>query len=189
MAKECDPRYDRTEADLMEAFQILTRKKDPAAITVQDLTRLAGVTRTTFYNHYVDMPTFLSAAEQRILDEVFALMRSFHPTGSDAICRTFFRSLCGYIQKNSFLIQVLASPRATVFVEKALSMFRHYVHSTLEESGRSDADPLSYAIAYAIGGVVGVLHRWALTGCGQAPEVVAEYLAPLFLGGMGPFLE
>ena len=191
MAKASDPRFDRTEADLMEAFQRLTRKKDPERITVQEITRVAGVTRTTFYNHYVDMPSLLSAAEKRILDEIFTMMRSFHPQSSEEICRSFFDTLCRYTRDNAFLTRVLVSPHATVFVEHALSMFQHYVRSTLEESGRQGAEQqaLSYAIAYAIGGVVGVLHRWAVTGCKEEPAEVSRLLAAPFLDGMRPFLH
>ena len=190
-SKATDPRFDRTESDLMEAFQILTRKKDPEKITVQEITKLAGVTRTTFYNHYVDMPSLTDAVETQLLREIFTMMRSFHPEGNDEICRIFFRSLCGFIQQNSFLARMLATPRANAFIERALSMFQHYVRSTLEESPRSaeEQQAVTYAISYAIGGVVGVLHGWALSKCAQPPEAVAGFLTRLFLDGMRPYLR
>lgn len=189
MPNEADPRYDRTEADLMEAFLILSRKKQPHSISVQEITRLAGVTRTTFYNHYVDMPTFVGAAEDRILEDVLAMMKSFRPEGQEEISRMFFRSLCAYIRQNSFLVQVLASPQASDFIEKALLMFRRYVSTTLAETGHDSEDGFSYALSFGIGGVVGVLHKWALGHCAQPPEVISDYLTPLFLDGMRNYLK
>ena len=185
-----DSRYDRTESDLQEAFQILSGKKELNKITVSEITKLAGVTRSTFYNHYVDMPALISAMENRIVDEIFWMMKSFHPEGSGEISRNFFDSLCIYIGKNGYLIRMLISPYASSFVEKALSMFHTYVHSTLEESSVTDAEQqaFSYAISYAIGGVVGILHKWALNGCSEPADVVARYLTNMFLDGMRPYL-
>lgn len=189
MEKE-DPRYDRTEADLQEAFQILARKKDLDKITVSEITRLTGVTRSTFYNHYEDMPSLINAMENRILDEIFTMMKSFHPEGSGEISRKFFESLCSYIAQNGYLVHILASPQADFFIEKALSMFHSYVAITMEGTGRPEAQQqaLSYAVSYSIGGVVGILHKWALNGCLEDPGTVASYLTALFLDGMRPFL-
>lgn len=188
--REDDPRYDRTEEDLQEAFQILARRKDLDKITVAEITRLAGVTRSTFYNHYEDMPSLIDAMENRILDEIFTMMRDFHPKGSGEISRKFFEALCGYISQNGFLIHILASPQAAPFIEKALSMFHSYVSFTLAETEQPAAkqQALSYAVSYSIGGVVGVLHKWALEGCRDDPSAAASYLTALFLDGMRPFL-
>lgn len=186
-----DSRYDRTEADLQDAFQILAGRKELDRITVSEITKLTGVTRSTFYNHYVDMPSFIDVMEDRILEDIFNMMKGFKPEGSRDISRKFFDSLCIYIGKNEFLIRILVSPHAYLFVKKALSMFHTYVSSTLEESGRTgeEQEAFSYALSYAIGGVVGILHKWALGGCRETAESVAVYLTESFLDGMRPYLE
>ena len=190
MSKELDSRYDHTEADLLEAFQILARKKDPDKITVAEITRVAGVTRSTFYNHYVDMPTLVNAVEEQILDEIFQMMTDFHPEGSDEISRRFFETLCGYIQRNGFLAHMLASPHAAAFMEKARPMCHRDRRDTLAEGRYPDQAQGVYsnALAYSIGGVVGVLHQWALGGCAEPPQAVARSLSCLFLDGMRPVL-
>ena len=50
-----DIRYAQTEEDLLTAFDLLCREKDPAKITVAEVSKKTGVTRSTFYNHYQDM--------------------------------------------------------------------------------------------------------------------------------------
>ena len=54
-----DIRYRQTEEDLRDAFELLCLKKDPQKITVAEMAERTGVTRSTFYNHYTDMPTLI----------------------------------------------------------------------------------------------------------------------------------
>lgn len=185
-----DTRYDRTETDLKDAFQILAGRKELDKITVSEITKLTGVTRSTFYNHYEDMPSFIDAMESRIVDEIFQMLKSFKSKGSTELSRKFFDSLCSYIRKNAFLIRILVSPNGYLFVEKALSMFHIYVASTLGESGKSDTEQqaFSYALAYSIGGTLGILHKWALENCQEPEAVVASHLTELYLNGMRPWL-
>ncbi len=186
-ANKEDARYDHTETDLMEAFQILARKKDPGRITVAEITRLTGIARSTFYNHYVDMPSLIDAVENRIIDEIFELMIHFHPQNQEEICRHFYQSLCQYIQGNGFLIRMLAGPLASDFIAKALAMFHRYIGSVLSESAENSWE-YTGVLAYSIGGVVGVLHRWALDGCQEAPETMASLLSRLFFRGVQALL-
>lgn len=186
-----DSRYDRTEENLLDAFKILAGKKELDKISVSEITKITGVTRSTFYNHYEDMPSFIEAMESRIVEEIFQIMRSFKPEGNIQISHKFFDSLCDYIEHNIFLVKILVSPAAYGFIEKALTMFHVYVQSTLEESGKTglEQEKFSYALAYAIGGVVGILHKWALENCSEEKEKVAGFLTNVFIDGMRPYLE
>ena len=93
MINSTDPRYDRTESDLLDAFKILAGQKALNKISVSEITKLTGVTRSTFYNHYEDMPAFINAMEDRIVDEIFQIMNSFKPEGNLEICHQFFSCL------------------------------------------------------------------------------------------------
>ena len=110
MINSTDPRYDRTESDLLDAFKILAGQKALNKISVSEITKLTGVTRSTFYNHYEDMPAFINAMEDRIIDEIFQIMNSFKPEGNLEICHQFFRSLCEYMKANRFLMIIIATP-------------------------------------------------------------------------------
>ena len=69
-----DIRYRQTEEDLRDAFELLCLKKDPQKITVAEMAERTGVTRSTFYNHYTDMPTLIMKIEDDILDEIFSML-------------------------------------------------------------------------------------------------------------------
>lgn len=190
MINSTDPRYDRTESDLLDAFKILAGQKALNKISVSEITKLTGVTRSTFYNHYEDMPAFINAMEDRIIDEIFQIMNSFKPEGNLEICHQFFRSLCEYMKANRFLMIIIATPEAYDFVEKALTMFHRYVRLILEKSSKTGLaqEKYSYAVAYAIGGVVGILHKFAVDNCQESSDKVSAFLTESFLDGMRPYL-
>ena len=60
-----DERYSVTDEAILGAFFKLIKKKTPDQITVSDITKTAGIARSTFYNHYQDIPSLVSAVEEK----------------------------------------------------------------------------------------------------------------------------
>lgn len=63
-----------TEAALREAFWRLYIQKPISKITIKELTRVAGVHRSSFYGHYEDIYDLLEKSEQELLDEIKTYM-------------------------------------------------------------------------------------------------------------------
>ncbi len=63
-----DQRYSDVEDAIIGAFERMTRVKAPEKITVTDIIRTAGIVRSTFYNHYQDIPALLYSYENRTLN-------------------------------------------------------------------------------------------------------------------------
>ncbi len=181
MAATDDSRYERTEEDLRDAFRILAVKKELDKISVSEITKLTGIARATFYNHYVDMPTFIDAMEEMILEEIFEMLREFKPRNNEEASRKFFELLCRYITENQYLVRIFVSPQANSFVEKALSMLHRYSSEKTKLSNKTgkEQEDFSYSLAYAIGGVVGVLHKWSVNGLKDDASAVAGHLTKL----------
>lgn len=183
-----DERYLVVEEAITQAFFQLSHEKDAWHITVADITRRAGIVRSTFYNHYEDMPSFINAIEDKTIDEIFRIMKSFHPEGSSQICYSFFLSLCNYTKNNKFLADIFKRPEASDFLEKSLTMFHKYARevSPTSKDMHQDKELTSYAIAYSIGGVVGILHKWSMDDFVADEKNVAQYLSYIFLNGYRP---
>ncbi len=52
-----DERYFVAEEAIYDAFLLTLKEKDLEKITVTDIVKKAGIVRTTFYNHYENIPT------------------------------------------------------------------------------------------------------------------------------------
>ena len=180
-----DERYHFVEEVLWETFKQLSAEKDPYDLKVSEFIKRAGIARSTFYSHYVDMPAMLEAMEDRMIAEIFHMLQEFHSQGKEEACRAFYQMLCRYIRENGFLVRIFQSIHAERFTEKLLNMFHVFVKSALADSGRKGGQEMAYAIAYSIGGVIGILHKWTIDNCNDSSEQVAEMLTEQFLHGMG----
>jgi AcrR family transcriptional regulator len=188
---ELDERYSTAEDAIFEAFFLLLKEKPLEKITVADVIKKAGVVRSTFYNHYENIPALMTAAEDRTIHDIFCLMESFHPKNDKDMCHSYFLAICNYTKKNPFLAHLLQSPRGDAFFEKAITMFHKYVtdvtHTTIpEDDGRVR---FSYFIAGSIGGTIGVLHKWTAEAFRTPAEDVADILSRMFMSGVLPYLS
>lgn len=188
---ELDERYTTSEEAIIDSFFILSSEKEFEKITVSDVVKKSGVVRSTFYNHYENVPALLSAAEDKTLEDIFQLMESFHPKDDHQLCHSYFLAICNYTRENQFLASVLHSPRGDSFLEKAMMMFHKYV-SNISQSGAMNMrnkQQFSYLIAATIGSTLGVLHKWTAEDCETPAEEIADILTTVFLNGVLPFME
>lgn len=187
-----DIRYAQTEEDLLTAFDLLCREKDPAKITVAEISKKTGVTRSTFYNHYQDMLQLIETLEDRILNDLRGVLVMLQPGSEqpEKLTRTYFSALCRYVKKSGFLIRQLKTLEGAEFVGRAMSLLHEYVREfadseTTETPARVQFQ--SYLLSYTIGGLFGILHKWASEECNDSPEAVASLLTRFYLNGVSSF--
>lgn len=188
---ELDERYSTVEEAIYDAFFILLKEKEFDKITVSDVINKAGIVRSTFYNHYENIPALVNAVEDKTIQDIFHLMESFHPKNDKDMCHSYYLAVCNYTKKNSFLANLLQSPRGDVFFEKAITMFHEYVtnvsHSISMKS--IDTESFSYYIAGSIGCTIGVLHKWTAEDFKTPAEQIADILSQIFIKGVLPYLS
>ena len=66
-----DRRVERTRTQLRDAVIELIESQDRSSITVQEVTRRAGVNRATFYQHYRDKDELIEQTIDDLVSEVF----------------------------------------------------------------------------------------------------------------------
>ncbi|QFJ54888.1 TetR/AcrR family transcriptional regulator [Pseudobutyrivibrio xylanivorans] len=188
---ELDERYTTSEDAIIESFFLLSREKDFEKISVADVVKKSGIVRSTFYNHYENVPALIAAAEDRTIDDIFKLMESFHPKDDHQLCHSYFLAICNYTRENHFLASILHSPRGDSFLEKAMMMFHRYVAEASEGGSVTikNKQLFSYMIASTIGLTLGILHKWTAEHCETPAEEIADILTRIFLNGILPFME
>ena len=186
-----DERYHIVEEAIYDAFFLLLKEKDLDKITVSDVIKRAGIVRSTFYNHYENIPALIIAIEDRTIHDIFSFMESFHPKSDWDMCKSYFLSICEYTMTNLFLANLLGSPRGGTFFEKTITMFHHYVSKVTQDKTPSshNKEKFSYMIACTIGSTIGVLHKWSAENFQVPAEVIADILTQAFISGMLPFME
>lgn len=183
-----DERYYIADEAIYDAFFLLLREKELDKITVSDVIKKAGIVRSTFYNHYENIPDLVTSVEDKTIKDIFSLMNTFQPKNDWEVCKSYYLTLCEYTITNPFLANLLRSPREDAFFEKALTMFHDYVKQVTMKTtpSRHSKEELSYMIASTIGSTLGVLHKWAKDGFRDSAETVADILTQAFISGTLP---
>lgn len=186
-----DERYNVADEAIYDAFFLILKEKDIDKITVSDVIKRAGIVRSTFYNHYENIPALVSAIEDKTIEDIFSLMETFHPKNDRDVCKSYFLTICNYTLTNPFLANLLRSPRGDAFFEKAMTMFHRYVSEAMQNTTptRHSREEFSYMIACTIGSTLGVLHKWTRDNFQAPAEVIADILTKAFIEGMLPFMS
>ena len=188
---ELDERFSTAEDAIFDSFFLLLKEKDIDKITVADVVKKAGLVRSTFYNHYENVPALVNAAEEKTIENIFSLMESFHPKDDKAFCKSFFLAICNYARENPFLATLLNSKRGDAFFEKMLLMFDRYMRQVTDDEAYhiKDRESATYYIASAIGSTIGVLHKWSTSEFDAPADEVAEIMTQVFVTGVLPGLS
>lgn len=183
-----DERYHVAEDAIYDAFFLILKEKELDKITVSDVIKKAGIVRSTFYNHYENIPDLVTAIEDRTIADIFSLMDTFHPQNDWDLCKSYYLTICEYTMTNPFLANLLQNPREDAFFEKTVTMFHRYVKKVTQNTASShhSKEELSYMIACSIGSTIGVLHKWAKDNFQDTPDYIANILTKTFISGMLP---
>lgn len=186
-----DERYYISDEAICDAFFLILKEKELDKITVSDVIKKAGIVRSTFYNHYENIPALVTAIEDKTIHDIFSLMESFHPKNDRDMCNSYFLAICDYTMTNPFLANLLRSPRGNAFFEKAITMLHQYSRNVIQSTSPSQhsKEEFSYMIACSIGSTIGVLHKWARENFQVPKETIANILTQAFITGMLPFMS
>lgn len=186
-----DERYSVADEAIYDAFFLVLKEKEYDKVTVSDIIKKAGIVRSTFYNHYENIPDLVTAIEDKTIQDIFSIMGTFHAKNDWDLCKSYFLTLCEYSKTNPLLASILRSPRGDTFLEKTITMFHQYAKSLTQNKTASEHNKteFSYMIASSIGCTIGVLHKWAAEDFQLPTEEVAEILTQIFMKGMLPLLS
>ncbi len=181
MTSTKDERYSMVDEAIRDAVFLIAKTKDPMTVSVSEICKKVGIVRSTFYNHYQDMPSLIQAVQQQSIDDILGMLESFRPHGDREICEKFYLSLCRYIADNGLLQQLLKWPEeSSAFFEAVMEMFHTYMMRGKEHAM---TERTAWAVSYSLGGAVGILHKWTRSSSPAEPDVIAGMLTDLFLEG------
>lgn len=191
MANEIqDERYYVADEAIQDAFLLILKEKELDKISVSDIIKRAGIVRSTFYNHYENIPALVTAIEDKTIEDIFSLMNTFHPKNDWDICNSYYLTICQYVMTNPLLTNVLRNPGEDTFFEKVITMFHRYVRQVAQNTSpaQQHKEERSYMIAGTIGSTVGVLHKWTEDNFQVPPETIANILTHAFTSGTLPYI-
>ena len=169
-------RQTTTKSDIKEAFIQLLATKSLEDITISQLTKKAGVNRSTFYLHYLDKQDFLEQLKEETLSTVRMILRkeTFYPK----------EAILSYFQENSAFFAEIAKNPSFRFADNIRSFILGMIESTPRSRPVIVAAyqmPERYAITMYVSGLTGLIVDWIINGTQESPQ----QLTKIILGSPG----
>lgn len=182
-----DKRATESKQQLRKALFQLLREKEWEKISVQDLTKVAGIHRTTFYQHYEDKFDLA----QQVMDEMFDVMKCaiFAPVQEDDLKKehgayVYIFRFYQHLQEHEEEYQILLKRGRELNIHETVSAFFEESFSLgLEEIAGSKPDPHLVPIdmqkQFVISAYVGTAEWWLRTGRPYSPDFMASSMIHL----------
>ncbi|WP_436763612.1 TetR/AcrR family transcriptional regulator [Streptosporangium sp. V21-05] len=200
-----DRRVRRTHTALARALIELVEERDLSRITVADVAECAGVSRSTFYDHYRDVHELAEVACTAMIDGLIESLPGPGPEAADPepeatqSLEAFFASLA----EHAGLFRTLLGPQGSArVVDHIRRRIAATVHDRLQQiaagdlagysgpppgipreippPGSSHDIPHDVPAAFTAGALIGVASDWLQRGCPRPPAEMAALTWPLF---------
>jgi AcrR family transcriptional regulator len=190
-----DRRVRRTHATLQSALIQLVEQKDLSQVSVSDVVEAAGVSRSTFYDHYRDVHELAEAACTSMIDTLIESLPVLDPglietpENPEGSLLDFFTNLAEHAGLYRSLLGPQGSARVIDHIRRRITA-AVYVAVRLADAtdGEAPADTLSSSdiphdvpAAFIAGSLVGVATDWLQRGCPRTPAEMAALTWPLLI--------
>ena len=162
-------RYQSTEDRIQRAFFLLLKRRNINDIYVKDICIEAGIHRSSFYSHYVDINDFMIKLETKISNQIMNVFDDDNINSSNFI--KFFEMVREY--KDFY---------TAFFKSQDGDGMRHGTFLNYEKRLRSRgkfpyvSEDLRYHMSFFGAGLQAVAKQWVLSGCKESPEKMAQII-------------
>ena len=150
------------------------KEKSFESVTISDIQRISGVSRSTFYRNFDRMEDVLALMCDRVFEEAFA---SDYSNISEAVFRTWFR--------HADMIEAVVGIDRGDMLYASLRRCTSRMRSGLPEWG--DAVPLDYLASIIASSMMGIMITWVERGKKESEEelkgvILQSFKAMKFIG-------
>ena len=170
-SKETDERIVRaTFLAMMEG------KKPVSKVTVREVCERAGINRSTFYAHYLDVYDVMEQVEKTMAAGLTQRFLEILDSGG-SISRCFL-ALFEYIREyREFYTFYLTESNRTGVIGVAWEMLSDRVQSiTPQDFGYTSQQEMMYQGTFFTFGLTAVIRAWVTQGCQETPQQLLEFL-------------
>ncbi|MFV8044074.1 TetR/AcrR family transcriptional regulator [Streptococcus pluranimalium] len=170
-------RHTETKTYIKEALTHLLNEKSFEDLTISDITRKAGINRSTFYLHYKDKYDMMAQLKQDNLDSLYHILtqdnieKDTHTTLVDTFT---------YIKNDFDFFQVIAKT-AYVNFSKSIKDFAYDVILSFPQAQDIIINhygvPYHYGLQVYLASIESLISYWVATGGKESPEEMTDIIS------------
>ena len=161
---------NKTKHQLAQSLKQLMKKKALDKITIQDITAACNLTRSTFYNNFIDKEDLI---DWIFLNEISGQIEEQSHFGEPGIAYTYFKLM---EQQRDFLIKAMRYHSHNSLRQQIYQRSFQNMMNSIEEicgAGIDSQEKLFYADFFA-SATTSVAINWIKDGMAESPEILEK---------------
>ncbi|KAB8194062.1 TetR family transcriptional regulator [Nonomuraea phyllanthi] len=185
-----DPRVRRTQAALQSTLIDLVQDRELSRISVADVAERAGVSRSTFYDHYRDVHELAEAACTAMIDDLIEAIPDPGTCDGAHAAADSLLAFFAHLDEHAGLYRGVLGPQGSARVVdhvRRRATVAAYVGARRAATGHEAPTdytapvPHDVPAAFTAGALIGVATDWLQHGCPSSPAEMAALTRPLLI--------
>lgn len=182
-----ESKFLNTALKMDRAMLKLLEDREFEKISVSEICRVAGVNRSTFYDHYQNTYELLKETQREIMRE---FSESFYEKGINFpdisklkqnellfISPKYLVPYLEYVKKNRKLFKTYLTHLATFEPDEAYSdLFRYVLKPVFFRMGVTDETIMHYMSKFFLSGITAVVNEWISRDCSDKVSFIVEVI-------------
>lgn len=167
-------RKTTTKDDIRQAFILLLSKNNLNDISVSQLTKKAGINRSTFYLHYIDKEDFFQQLKEETMQDIAEILERKRGNPQKAL-----EEVLTYFAEDISLFSQIAQKHEFSFADNV----RSFINGVIEDTPSSVPIIVEtfnmteqYAINMFVSGLIGVITEWIIKGAQESPQELTKII-------------
>ena len=174
MNKKNNHRFRETEIRMQTSMLEIMKNTELKKIAVKKICEKAGVNRSTFYAHFIDIYDMLDKMQIELRKE---LLESYKDTGKYTVfSQESFIFFLKHIKKHKYFYKINLSTRNTFPIQDGYEEVLNIIKSRCEKHGINNEEEILYYFIYFQAGFTMILKHWVDTDCIASEEEIAAII-------------
>ena len=179
-----ESKYYNTSLLMDEALLILLETKDYEYISVREITKKAGVSRSTFYLHYDSIDDLLNEAITRINDKFYKYFDSEVNVKEEIsnkkvdnllfITPKYLKPYLNFVFENKKLFKLCINKSILFNSNKKFNEFYKTYFLPTMDYFNINKEKQPYIVAYHIHGILSIISKWLDNDCKESIDQIVD---------------
>lgn len=179
-----DRRCIKTRKAIKQVLIRLMTEKDISEITIKEISDEADINRKTFYSHYTDISGVLDEIENDVLEKLCGIIENIDVQKAIYDPYPIFKELTNIINNDFDFYKYLLQPTCdSRFLEKIKNELKRRIIK-IAESELNNKELSSYAIEFAVSGILSVYQVWFNSDRTYSLEEISSFVGSLTFNGI-----
>ena len=160
-----DRRVRKTQTAIKDALITLLEKKRFEEITIQEISNLADVNKSTFYTHFIDKYDLLDKMENEKIDEIRSFLESSKNDDELKISESQLRETMDFVINSigehlDFYKLMFNLGKESNLHEKLYELLTGHLNHVVNDNDKIGDIPFPYFMSYVSGAGLSLIRHW-----------------------------